>query len=46
MKGVQPDDELQALPAEYFLWLGGILAAYMGATQLMKGIYSRRYGWQ
>jgi P-type Mg2+ transporter len=38
--------KLQALPAEYFLWLAAILLGYMGLTQLMKGLYTRRYGWQ
>ena len=38
--------QLQALPLSYFPWLIAILAGYMALTQLMKGIYSRRYGWQ
>ncbi|WP_308418101.1 cation transporting ATPase C-terminal domain-containing protein [Chitinimonas sp. BJB300] len=37
---------LQALPPLYFVFLPIILLAYMGLTQLMKGIYARRYGWQ
>ncbi|MBJ3814140.1 magnesium-translocating P-type ATPase [Shimwellia pseudoproteus] len=38
--------QLQALPLGYFPWLIAILVGYMALTQLMKGIYSRRYGWQ
>ncbi len=38
--------QLQALPLSYFPWLIAILAGYMTLTQLVKGIYSRRYGWQ
>ncbi|SCC30489.1 magnesium-translocating P-type ATPase [Kosakonia oryziphila] len=38
--------QLQALPLSYFPWLVAILAGYMTLTQLMKGFYSRRYGWQ
>jgi Mg2+-importing ATPase len=38
--------KLQALPALYFVFLPFILLAYMALTQLMKNIYSRRYGWQ
>ncbi|PZR51409.1 MAG: hypothetical protein DI537_56735, partial [Stutzerimonas stutzeri] len=37
---------LQALPPLYFALLPLILLAYMGLTQVMKGIYVRRYGWQ
>jgi len=37
---------LQALPLSYFPWLVAILAGYMTLTQMVKGIYSRRYGWQ
>lgn len=29
-----------------FPWLIAILAGYMTLTQLVKGFYSRRYGWQ
>lgn len=29
-----------------FPWLVAILAGYMTLTQLVKGFYSRRYGWQ
>ncbi len=36
----------QALPLSYFPWLVAILAGYMTLTQLVKGFYSRRYGWQ
>lgn len=38
--------QLQALPLSYFPWLIAILAGYMTLTQLVKGIYRRRYGWQ
>jgi len=38
--------QLQALPLSYFPWLVAILAGYMVLTQLVKGIYTRRYGWQ
>lgn len=38
--------QLQALPLSYFPWLVAILAGYMTLTQLVKGFYSRRYGWQ
>ncbi|MDC0723912.1 magnesium-translocating P-type ATPase [Phytobacter diazotrophicus] len=38
--------QLQALPLSYFPWLIAILAGYMTLTQMMKGFYSRRYGWQ
>lgn len=38
--------QLQALPLSYFPWLIAILAGYMALTQLVKGVYRRRYGWQ
>jgi P-type Mg2+ transporter len=38
--------KLQALPYSYFPWLALILLAYMTLTQLMKGWYNKRYGWQ
>jgi len=38
--------QLQALPLSYFPWLIAILAGYMTLTQLVKGCYRRRYGWQ
>ncbi|HGN9371543.1 TPA: magnesium-translocating P-type ATPase [Citrobacter pasteurii] len=38
--------QLQVLPLSYFPWLIAILAGYMTLTQLVKGFYSRRYGWQ
>ena len=38
--------QLQALPLSYFPWLVAILAGYMVLTQMVKGFYSRRYGWQ
>lgn len=38
--------KLQALPLSYFPILVAILLGYMTLTQLMKGFYTRRYGWQ
>ena len=38
--------QLQALPLGYFPWLVAILAGYMVLTQMVKGFYARRYGWQ
>ncbi|MCP9448930.1 MAG: magnesium-translocating P-type ATPase [Nitrospira sp.] len=38
--------KLQALPPLYFVLLPMILAGYMALTQVMKGLYVRRYGWQ
>ncbi|HJV93889.1 MAG TPA: hypothetical protein VJ572_10430, partial [Azonexus sp.] len=38
--------KLQALPPLYFVFLPLILLAYMGLTQVMKGFYTRRFGWQ
>ena len=38
--------QLQALPWSYFPWLAGILFGYCVLTQLLKGIWVRRYGWQ
>lgn len=38
--------QLQSLPLSYFPWLIAILAGYMALTQMVKGFYSRRYGWQ
>ncbi|MGO4395131.1 magnesium-translocating P-type ATPase [Variovorax sp. M-6] len=38
--------KLQALPLGYFPWLVGILLGYMALTQMVKGWYARRYGWQ
>lgn len=38
--------QLQALPLSYFPWLILILGGYMTLTQAVKGIYTRRYGWQ
>ncbi|MDU5503429.1 MAG: magnesium-translocating P-type ATPase [Enterobacter sp.] len=38
--------QLQALPLSYFPWLMAILAGYMVLTQMVKGFYARRYGWQ
>ena len=38
--------KLQALPLIYFVYLFMILLGYMVLTQAMKGIYTRKYGWQ
>ncbi|HUW50266.1 MAG TPA: magnesium-translocating P-type ATPase [Sulfuricella sp.] len=38
--------KLQALPPLYFVFLPMILLVYMGLTQVMKGFYTRRFGWQ
>jgi Mg2+-importing ATPase len=38
--------KLQALPLTYFPILVAILLGYMVLTQVMKGFYARRYGWQ
>ncbi|PUA17210.1 magnesium-translocating P-type ATPase [Glaciimonas sp. PCH181] len=38
--------KLQALPLSYFPWLLLILGAYAVLTQMMKGWYAKRYGWQ
>lgn len=38
--------KLQALPPIYFVYLSVILMGYMVLTQAMKGIYTRKYGWQ
>ncbi len=38
--------KLQALPLIYFVYLSAILLGYMVLTQAMKGIYTRKYGWQ
>lgn len=38
--------KLQALPLSYFPYLITILLSYVGLTQIMKGYYARRYGWQ
>ncbi|HTP95612.1 MAG TPA: magnesium-translocating P-type ATPase [Burkholderiales bacterium] len=38
--------KMQPLPLPYFAFLAAILAGYMVLTQLMKGFYARRYGWQ
>lgn len=37
---------LQPLPASYFPWLIMILFGYLSVTQVMKGFYYRRFGWQ
>jgi Mg2+-importing ATPase len=38
--------KLQPLPLSYFPFLIVILASYLTLTQVMKGFYSKRYGWQ
>jgi Mg2+-importing ATPase len=38
--------KLQALPPLYFVYLPVILLGYMVLTQAMKGICTRKYGWQ
>ncbi|MBV8635731.1 MAG: magnesium-translocating P-type ATPase, partial [Burkholderiaceae bacterium] len=38
--------KLTALPWQYFPWLAVVLVAYVVLTQWMKGVYSKRYGWQ
>lgn len=38
--------KLQALPLIYFVYLSAVLLGYMVLTQAMKGIYTRKYGWQ
>ncbi len=38
--------KLQALPLDYFPWLIAILFGYALLTQVMKGVFARRYGWQ
>ncbi len=37
---------LTPLPLSYFPWLVAILVGYMTLTQMVKGFYTRRYGWQ
>ncbi len=39
-----PALRLQALPGAYFWWLAGIAIAYCLVTQLVKGLYLRRFG--
>ncbi len=38
--------QLEALPLSYFPWLVAILVGYMTFTQMVKGVFTRRYGWQ
>ncbi|VVE83208.1 magnesium-translocating P-type ATPase [Pandoraea sputorum] len=38
--------KMQALPLAYFPMLAAILLAYAVLTQLMKGVFARRFGWQ
>lgn len=38
--------KMQALPLAYFPMLATILLAYAVLTQLMKGMFARRFGWQ
>ncbi|MFJ2992689.1 magnesium-translocating P-type ATPase [Pandoraea sp. NPDC087047] len=37
---------MQALPLAYFPMLAAILLAYAVLTQMMKGMFARRFGWQ
>ena len=46
MSSLAPLVKLQALPLSYFPWLAGILLAYAILTQVMKGFFAQRYGWQ
>jgi len=46
MSPLAPYFYLTALPLAYFPWLVAILFGYMALVQGMKGIYTRRYGWQ
>ncbi|MGH8444493.1 MAG: magnesium-translocating P-type ATPase, partial [Solimonas sp.] len=46
MSGLAGTFKLQALPLSYFPCLVLILLAYAGLTQLVKGAYARRFGWQ
>lgn len=46
MGPLAPYFKLQPLPPLYFVFLPAILLGYMALTQAMKGIYSRRWGWQ
>jgi len=38
--------KMQPLPWSYFPYLLGIVSLYMVLTQIMKGFYTRRFGWQ
>jgi len=38
--------KLPALPGAYFPILVVIVVGYMTLTQLVKGFYERRFGWQ
>jgi Mg2+-importing ATPase len=38
--------KMVAPPPLYFAFLPLILLGYMGLTQAMKGLYTRRFGWQ
>lgn len=38
--------KFEALPLHYFGFLAVILLGYMALTQLMKGFYTKRFGWQ
>ena len=40
------DFSMQALPLPFFGWLAAIIMGYMILTQVVKMIYTRRYGWQ
>jgi Mg2+-importing ATPase len=38
--------KMQPLPGAYFVFLAGILVAYLVLAQAVKEIYARRFGWQ
>jgi Mg2+-importing ATPase len=46
MGPLAPYVKLQALPPLYFAYLPVILLAYLALTQVVKGVFRRRYGWQ
>ena len=37
--------KMQPLPGAYFVFLTGLLVAYFAATQGVKSLYARRFGW-
>lgn len=38
--------KMQALPYSYFGWLFVTVICYLWLTQVMKNVYTKRYGWQ
>lgn len=46
MSGLAQYVKMTALPLSYFLWLIVIVFSYMGLVQFMKGVYTRKFGWQ